>query len=79
MNFQNEYLLNLNKYVKDKCSKICNFEKLEEKFLMNDDIKIQTKNLVLYQENFECFDKCSAKYFENGILCLKSFSNYISN
>ena len=79
MNFENEYLIKLNKYVKDKCSKICDFEKVDEKILMNYDSNFNINDLKLFKENFQCFDKCSAKYFELGIFSLESLSKFLEN
>lgn len=78
MNFENEYLIKLNKYVKDKCSNICGFEKIEEKFLMNNDNHINKNDLILFKDNFVCFEKCNAKYFEIGILSLQSLAKYMN-
>ena len=79
MNFENEYLIKLTKYVKDKCSNICGFDKLDEKFLMNIDKHIDKNELKLFKDNFDCFEKCNAKYFESGIISLQSLANYTSN
>lgn len=79
MNFENEYLIKLSKYVKDKCSNNCGFEKIEENFLMNFDKHIDKNEVKSYKENFDCFEKCNAKYFESGIISLQTLGNFISN
>jgi hypothetical protein len=79
MNFENEYLIKLNKYVRDKCSGVCGFDKIEEKFLLNNDKHIDKNEIFLFKDNFVCFEKCNAKYFESGVLSLESFANYFKD
>ena len=78
MNYENEYLIKLNKYVGDKCSKNCNFAKVEEKILFNYEPKINLNEMKLFKDDFECFDKCNSKYFESGLISLKSLSEFLN-
>lgn len=78
MNFENEYLIKLNKYIKDKCSNICGFDILDEKFIMNYEKHINKNDIILFKDNFQCFEKCSAKYFESGIISLQSLEKFMS-
>lgn len=77
MSFEQEYLIRLNKYVRDKCSKICDFDSVEDKIFLDVKAKLNKQDLVLYRENFQCLEKCSAKYFESGVLSLASLSDYM--
>jgi len=78
MNFENEYLIKLNKYIKDKCSNVCGFDIIDEKLIMNYEKHIVKNDLNLFKNNFQCFEKCSSKYFESGIVSLQSLEKFMS-
>lgn len=77
MNFENEYLLKLRKFVREKCAKECQFEDLEDKLLEG---KFELKNYENWDQHnnqFECFHKCNSKNFEMGIFSLQTLGEYL--
>jgi hypothetical protein len=77
MNFENEYLLNLKKLIRDKCSKECQFEDLEDKLIEEKNQIKNYKNWEDHYENFQCFHRCNSKNFEIGLISLESFGEYL--